>query len=173
MDFEEEEGEGQVEGERGEVPFFAVLLLALAERLGVTAGNGGFACGLDGWVIRLGRSVLLLTTPASLWQPDTGTWSSWDAPAVEWQLLPFAEAPDAFETAVSACGCDGQPIVTLATPLLSLPDRGQDLAVLLEGYAPPGGADGWSQDNRRLYHGIAEALQALQCDEAVPDRSAA
>ncbi|HMR32102.1 MAG TPA: hypothetical protein PKA13_22010 [Geminicoccaceae bacterium] len=173
MDFEEEEVARPVEGERQDVPFFAVLLLALAERLGVTAGNGGFACGLDGWVIRLGRSVLLLTTPAGLWQPGTGTWSSWDAPTVEWQLLPFAGAPDAFEAAVAACGCDGQPIVTLATPILSLPDRGRDLATLLDRYAPPGGTDGWSHDNRQLYHGIAEALESLLADRAAPDRSAA
>lgn len=173
MDFEEDEVEGPVEGDRAEVPFFAVLLLALAERLGVTAGNGGSAGGLDGWVIRLGRSVLLLTTPAGLWQPDTGAWSSWDAPAVEWRLLPFTEAPDAFEAAVAACGCDGQAIVTLATPLLSLPDRGSDLADLLEVYVPPAGTDGWCRDNRRLYEGIAEALEAMQDGQPPPDRSAA
>lgn len=160
---EDEAADG--EGPAG-VPFFAVLLLGLAERLGVTAGNGEDGSGLDGWVVRLGRSVLLLTTPAGLWQPDTGAWSSWDAPCLEWQLLHFAAAPDAFEQAVAACGDGGEAIVTLATPLLSLPDRCRDLGELIAAYAPPAGADAWSRDNRRLCTEIAAAVEALEQPQA-------
>ncbi len=149
-------------GDPAGMPFFAVLLLGLAERLGVTAGNGEDGSGLDGWIVRLGRSVLLLTTPAGLWQPDTGAWSSWDAPCLEWRLLHFAAAPDAFEQAVAARGGGGEAIVTLATPLLSLPDRRHGLGELIAAYDPPAGADAWSRDNRRLYAEVAAAVEALE-----------
>jgi hypothetical protein len=144
------------------VPFFAVLLLGLAERLGVTAGDGsgdGANRGLDGWVIRLDRKVLLLTTAGGLWQAQPAIWSSWDAPTLDWQLLPFAAAPDAFEQAIAARIEEGEAIVTLATPLLSLPDRREALATLLATYVPPSGTDPWSRDNLRLYRDIAEALE--------------
>jgi hypothetical protein len=149
-------------------PFFAVLLLGLAERLGVTAGNGSNGGGLDGWVIRLDRTVLLLITPAGLWQVETGAWGSWDAPELQWQLLPFAAAADAFERAVAERDGGGEAIVTLARPLLSLPDGCERLASLLASYVPPSGIDAWSRDNRRLYDEIAAAFAALGQPEASP-----
>ena len=144
------------------LPFFAVLLLGLAERLGVTAGNGidrdGASRGLDGWVIRLDRNILLLTTPGGLWQADPGVWNSWDAPEIDWQLLPFAAAPEAFERAVAASLDGVQAIVTIARPLLSLPDRSAALATLLESYVPPLGTDPWTRGNRQLHADITGAL---------------
>lgn len=142
------------------VPFFAIELLKLAEAFGTTAGSRGEAepPGLDGWIVRLGRDVLLLTTGAGLWQAELAAWDSWAVPTLDWRRLPFALAPEAFEQAVTAAAPGAEAIVTLARPLRSLPDRVADLAKLVAGYTPPLAQHPWCRENRRLYDAIAEEL---------------
>jgi hypothetical protein len=142
------------------MPFFAIELLRLAEHLGTTAGNGRAEAspGLNGWVVRLGGTVLLLTTESGLWQPDIEAWGSWTALSLGWERLAPAAVVDAFERAVADGAAGALAIVTLARPLYSLPDRSADLGALVEAYRPPVGEHPWCRDNRRLYDAIAAEL---------------